>query len=508
VWNVDATTAAKSEAAHAASPPFAIRPATSAPWHAAVLWHQPQPGLCAHAAQETASPHASRHSPTASAVSGQALSSARARHRSSDAHHAQASSSPPAHAPHVARAAQWSAHARAHSRTPEPSETAAAVTSVQVTAPVALSYEPISTASTPTPNSHLIETQAPVPGKGPSTAPSGARASHAQRSAAWPLTLSNAKQSSADAELSEHAPTAEVTVGVFGCSNVARVFPALFDRDEPSARSRPAISTPTRPPLASPRAPLTRTRYDTPPASRATTARLVRLLPRLAKDDPVFPPGLKSSSPPVSVASEHAPVSKSQLRPDAGSANVSASAPAPSPRHVFVFGSSAAGCDKGNSSTGDTVARTTCAPSVSHETPTHVSLTAPASARVCSNERVVGGQKPSSVRVRDDVRFARGGRGHERSAETRGATLRAGSATVTRDECARARSMKRTRYEGGRGTRVPSEKTHGGSPRGGWHAGRPPGVAGSYRHRREHREHGHRRGRAPSRDARGTRRSR
>ena len=385
VWNVDATAAAKSDAAHSASPPFAIRPAMSAPWHVAELWHQPQPGLCAHAAHETASPHASRHSPTASVVSGQALSCARARHRSVDAHHAHASSSPPAHAPHVARAAQWSAQARAHRRTPEPRAVAAAVTSVQATAPVALSYEPTSTASTPAPSSQRSEAHAPVPGKGPSTAPSGARAPQAQRSAACPLTPSNAKQSSADAESSAHAPTVETAAGVFGWSRPAgAVFPALFGRDEPSARSRPTIFTPTRPPLASPRAPLMSTRYDSPPASRATTTRLVRLLPRLAKDDPVALPGLKSSSPPVSVAAEHAPVSGSHVRPDAGRANASASAPAPSPRHVLVFGSIDAGCDRGNSSTGDTVARVACAPSVSHETPTHVSLTAPASARACA----------------------------------------------------------------------------------------------------------------------------
>ena len=96
-----------------------------------------------------------------------------------------------------------------------------------------------------------------MPGNGPITAPSGARAVHAQRSAAWPLTASYAKQSSVDTEFNEHDPITVLATGVNGCNNALSSDPALLGREENFATSRPAISMPTRPPDAAPRAPLT-----------------------------------------------------------------------------------------------------------------------------------------------------------------------------------------------------------------------------------------------------------
>ena len=156
---------------------------------------------------------------------------------------------PPAHAPHVARSAQWSAQARAHRRTPEPRAVAAAVTSVQATAPVALSCEPTSTWSTPWPSSHRARRPSPSPGRAQHRALGRARSRPS--AARPPLTPSNAKQSSrTDAESSAHAPTVETAAGSSGgagprerCSRVVR----------PRRTVRQVAShnlTPTRPPLA------------------------------------------------------------------------------------------------------------------------------------------------------------------------------------------------------------------------------------------------------------------
>ena len=280
-----------------------------------MVWHQPHPGRCAHVAHDTASPHSCKHSPTTSAVSEQVVSTDRARHFFVAGHQAQDSSPP--HAPHVVRPAQWSAHDFVHKRTPDPSLTAAVVTSVHLTVPVTLSYDPISTWSMPYPSSHRMERHAPLPGNGPSTAPSGAFAAHAHRSAAWPLVASYAKQSSVDTEFNEHDPTTVVTAGELGCSNPLVIPPALFGREAKFAMSRPAIAIPTLPPDAAPRAPLTIVRYVNPTESLTITTRDVLALPNPPKLVCVES-GLKTSSPPVFVEDVHSPRPASWVAPEVG----------------------------------------------------------------------------------------------------------------------------------------------------------------------------------------------
>ena len=351
----------------------------------------------------------------------------------------------------------------------------------RATAPVALSYEPTSTWSTPWPIPS--GEGAPVPGKGPGTAPSGARASRpsAARPPLTPSTRSSPPRSRVGARADGGNRRGGLRVDQARGSGVPRVVrPRRTVRQVASHDFHPDAA-----PLASPRAPLTSTRCDSRRRLRhhhAARAALPRWRRTTRSRSPGSAARRPSASPPSTASRDPRPA-------DAGSPIASASRP----RRVEArlgFGSIDAGCDRGTPPRRP-VARVACAPSVSHETPTHVSLTAPASARACARD----GDESATRRRRcigvvahvgEDTAVSGGSRVVQRHIR---ATVRA---TVTRDGARRDTSMERsrTREGGGGGTRAVSEKTSADHCAVVSTRFVRPRVAGSYRHRREHRERG------------------